>query len=68
MLRCPIVVDLPVHSESAFVNFLHAVHANVPIAMLKASGDHLGQCNVLTAVFRPAFNNRNFIQIDLLFG
>ncbi len=62
----PDLVPLPVHCQRARAQHLHAVHANVADAALRILRDHHWQCDVRSAVFGPASDDRQLRQIHLV--
>ncbi len=57
-MRRATFVNLPVHADGALVVDLDAIHADVALARLWVLRVTHRECQILAAVFRPAFENR----------
>ena len=60
------LVHLPVHARRALVEHLNAVHADVALARIRVIGEHKGQGDVAPAVLRPAVQNGQLVQINVV--
>ena len=65
-------LPLPVHSGSALVIDLHAVHADVALPGLRIARDHAGQRDEASAIFWPALQDgeieqRKIVALDHFF-
>ena len=72
-LRGPVVlgrvlVDVPVHAGGLLVEHLQPVHAHVARARPRMPGEHQRQGDVAAAVQRPALEDRQRLQVDLVAG
>ena len=70
-LQAPVVlgallVRLPVHASRALIVDLHAITAAVALACLRILGENHRQSNEGPAVFGPAVQHRDFLEVNVL--
>ena len=62
------LLPLPVHAGGLAVVDLHAIHADVALAGARVARVHAGQRDEAAAVVRPALENREKIEIEVVRG
>ena len=60
------LLPLPVHPGGLAVVDLHPVHSDVALARARVAGDDAGQGNEAAAVVRPALEDGELVQIELV--
>ena len=60
------LLSLPVHARGLAVVNLHAIHADVALARSRIARVHAWQGDETAAIVRPAFEDREIVEIELL--
>ncbi len=64
----PNFLPLPVHPGGPLVEHLHAIHPDVALAGLGIARHHARQRDEPSRILRPAFQNRQMIQREIVFA
>ena len=60
------LLPLPVHAGGLAVVDLHAIHSDVALARARVAGDDAGQGDEAAAVVRPALEDREIVEVEVL--
>ncbi len=64
-MLCRVFLPLPMHAGRTLVVHLHAIHTHVALAGFRVTRDHQRQRDVVPAISRPCFQNRQAEQVDI---